>query len=204
MVQRMILSRHMGDSTRRIVRRAAVAAYVAAAAGLAAAVTIVLFFTAGQPWGSLNDIALLVMTAAIPVLMLAFWELGGLTPTSLALAAQVSGWIAVIVWCVIHALFIGGVVDFDYERPATGALAIESVALVVIGLWIAGANLLAGPWLDANRWRGVIAGSGFVLLPIGMLLGGLDHPLTYAGGIGYSLVFPIWAFLMGRHLTRIS
>ena len=200
----MILSPQMGESTRRIVRRAAVAAYVAAGAGLAAAVAIVLFFIAGQPWGTLNDIALLVMTAAIPVLMLAFWELGGLTPTPLALAAQVSGWIAVIVWCVIHAFFIAGAVDFDYERPATGALAIESVALVVIGLWIAGANLLAGPWLDANRWRGLIAGIGFVLLPIGMLLGGLDHPLTYVGGIGYSLVFPIWAFLMGRHLTRIS
>lgn len=194
----------MSDSTRRIVQRAIVAAYVAAAAGVAAAVTIVLFFTAGQPWGTLNDIALLVMTAAIPVLMLAFWELGGLTPTPLALAAQVSGWIAVIAWCVIQTLFIAGSVDFDYERPATGALALESYALVVIGLWIAGANLLAGPWLDANRWRGVIAGIGFVLLPIGMLLGGLDHPLTYAGGIGYSIVFPIWALLMGRHLSRIS
>jgi len=110
----------------------------------------------------------------------------------------------VIVWCVTQALFIAGVVDFDYERPATGALAVESVALVVIGLWIAGANLLAGPWLDANRWRGLVAGVGFVLLAVGMLLGGLEHPLTYAGGVGYSLVFPIWAFLMGRHLARIS
>lgn len=109
-----------------------------------------------------------------------------------------------IVWCVIHALFIAGAVDFDYERPATGASAVESVALVVIGLWIAGANLLAGPWLSANRWRGLVAGVGFVLLPVGMLLGGLDHPLTYVGSIGYSIVFPIWAFLMGRHLSRIS
>lgn len=197
----MVLSRSMGEGTRRIVRRAVVAAYVAAAAGLAATITILLFFWIGQPWGTLNDVALLVMTAAIPVLMLAFWELGGLTPTPLALAAQVSGWIAVVVWVVTHALFIAGVVDFDYDRAATGALAVESVALVVIGLWIAGANLLAGPWLNTIRWFGVAAGLGFVLLPLGMLMGGLDHPLTYAGGVGYSIVFPVWAFLMGRHLA---
>lgn len=193
----------MSASTRGIVRRAVLAAYLAAAAGLAATITIILFFAIGQPWGTLNDIALLVMTAAIPVLMLAFWELGGLTPTPLALAAQVSGWIAVIVWCVAQALFIIGVLDVDYERAATGALAVESVALIVIGLWIAGANLLAGPWLNTIRWFGIAAGLGFVLLPIGMLLGGVNHPLTYAGGIGYSIVFPVWAFLMGRHLIEI-
>jgi len=65
-----------------------VAAYVAAAAGLAATVTIILFFWIGDPWGTLNDASLLVMTAAIPLLMLAFWELGGLTPTPLALRTR--------------------------------------------------------------------------------------------------------------------
>ena len=108
----------------------------------------------------------------------------------------------VVVWCVAQALSIVGVVDFDYDHAATGALAVESVALVVIGLWIAGANLLAGPWLNTIRWFGLAAGLGFVLLPVGMLAGGVNHPLTYAGGIGYSIVFPVWAFLMGRHLTR--
>ena len=194
----------MAEGTRRIVRRAAVAAYVIAAAGLVAMVTIILFFAIRQPWGTLNDIALLVMTAAIPLLMLAFWELGGLTPTPLALVAQASGWIAVLVWCVVHALFIATVVDFDYEHAATGWLAVESVALIVIGLWIAGANLLAGAWLNSIRWFGVAAGVGFVLLSVGLILGGVDHPLTYAGGVGYSIVFPVWAYLMGRHLTALS
>jgi hypothetical protein len=194
----------MSEGTTRIVRRAAAAAYVVAAAGLVAMVTIFLFFAIGQPWGTLNDTALLVATAAIPPLMLAFWELGGLTPTPLALVAQVSGWVAVLVWCVAQALFIAGVIDFDYESAATGWLAVESVALIAIGLWIAGANLLAGSWLNSIRWFGVAAGLGFVLLPIGMLLGGVNHPLTYAGGVGYSIVLPVWAFLMGRHLTAIS
>jgi hypothetical protein len=194
----------MSESSRGIVRRAALAALVIAGAGLVAAVTIVLFFAIGQPWGTLNDIALLVATAAIPILMLAFWELGGLTPTPLALLAQVTAWVAVVVWCVAQALFIVGVVDFDYDHPAKGALAVEAVALIVIGIWIAGANLLAGRWLNAIRWFGVAAGIGFVLVPAGLILGGVSHPLAYAGGIGYSIVFPVWAFLMARHLTEMS
>jgi hypothetical protein len=194
----------MSEGTRRIVRRAAVAAYVAAAAGLVAAIPIILFFVAGQPWGTLNDTALLVMTAAIPFLMIAFWELGGRTPTPLALAAQITGWIAVIAWCVAQALMIVGVLSFDYNDAASGGLLVEAVALVVIGLWIAGANLLAGTWLTSIRWFGVAAGLGFVILPVGLILGGVDHPLTYAGGVGYSIVFPVWAFLMGRHLSAIS
>jgi len=193
----------MSESTRGVVRRAAMAAYVIAAAGLVATLTIILFFAIGQPWGTLNDIALLVATLAIPPLMLAFWELGGLTPTPLALVAQLSGWVAVIAWCVTQALFIAGVLDLDYDHPAAGGLAVEAVAMIVIGLWIAGANLLAGSWLNSIRWFGVAAGLGFVLLPIGLILGGASHPLAYAGGSGYSIVFPVWAFLMGRHLTAI-
>jgi hypothetical protein len=193
----------MSGSTQRIVRRAVIAAYLIAAAGLLAAVTITLFFAIGQPWGTLNDIALLVMTAALPVLMLAFWELGGLTPTPLALVAQISGWIAVAVWCVVQALMIVGAAAFDYDDAATGGLAVEAVALVVIGLWIAGANLLAGSWLNAIRWFGLVSGLGFVLLPIGLIVGGVNHPLTYAGGVGYSIAFPVWAFLMAKHLGTL-
>jgi len=184
--------------TQRIVGGAALAAYVVAAAGLVALVSIGLFFWIGQPWGTFNDLALIVMTLALAPLMLAFYELGGWTPTPLAQAAQAGGWIAVLTWCVIQALMVTGVVTFDYEVGATGAFAIETVAVVVIGSWVAGANLLAGPWLGGLRWLGVLSGMGWVVLAIGLLLGGVNHPLTYVGGIGYSLTFPIWAYLMAR------
>ena len=192
------------SGTQRIVARAAIAAYVVAGAGLVALVSIGLFFWVGQPWGTFNDLSVVVMTLALAPLMLAFWELGGLTPTPLALAAQASGWIAVLVWCGVQALMIRGVLAFDDHSGAMGALAIEAVALVVIGLWVAGANLLAGPWLSWmrwTRWLGVLSGIGFVVLGIGLLLGGVNHSLAYVGGIGYQIVFPIWAFLMGRLLA---
>ncbi len=144
------------------------------------------------------------MTAALAPLMLAFWELGGVTPTPLALVAQVSGWIAVAVWCLTDALMILGFVTFDYSAAATGAFAVQTVALVVIGLWVAGANLLAGPWLTRSpRWLGVVAGIGSALVGLGLLAGGMQHPLAYLGGLGYLIIFPIWAFLMARLLRGI-
>jgi hypothetical protein len=191
----------MGDS-RDIVRRAAVAGHVIGAAGLVALVTIGLFFWIGQPWGTINDLALVVMTGAIPILMLAFWELGGLTPTPLALAAQVSGWLAASAWCVTHLLFIAGVVEIDYSAAATGAFAVEAVALIVIGLWIGGANLLAGTWLNGLRWLGVVTGAGVVVYAIGTLVSGGEGTLVYVGGLAYLVLLPLSALMTGRYLAR--
>ncbi len=188
--------------TQRIVSNAALAAYVLASAALVGLVTIGLFCWIGQPWGTVNDLALLVMTLALAPLMLAFYELGGRTPTPLAQAAQAFGWIAVLTWSAVQLLLIAGALTFDYKAGATGAFAIESYADIGIGLWIAGASLLAGPWLNPVRWLGVVSGLGFVVLAIGLLMGGQDHPLTYLGGIGYEIVLPIWAFLMARLLGR--
>lgn len=194
----------MSSRTFRIVSTASTAAYVVAGAAAVGLVTLGLFFWIGAPWGTINDIAGVVTAAAVAPTMLAFYELGGLTPTRLAQLAQASGWLAVIVWCAVHLLFIAGVVTFDYDAPATGAMALEQAALVVIGLWIAGANLLAGAWLSWIRWLGVVAGIGLALVGAGLVLGGMSHPLNYAGSIGYLIALPVWAFLLARLLRRIA
>lgn len=194
----------MSIRTYGILRTASAAAYVVAAAALLGLVTIVLFFWLGAPWGGINDLSGVLMTIALAPTMLAFYELGGRTPTPLAVLAQSVGWVAVIGWAVIHALMFVDVVTFDYSAPATGAMALEQVALIVIGLWIAGANLLAGEWLSWIRWLGVVTGLGFALLGAGLLLGGESHPLSYLGGTAYELVLPIWAFWMARLFGRIA
>ena len=186
------------------VRRAIVGACVVGAAGIVALVTVLLFLSIGQPWGTISDLALIVMTAAIPFLMLAFWELGGLTPTPLARLAQITGWLAAAVWCVTHALFVLGVVDINYDMPATGGYAVEAVALIVIGLWIAGANLLAGPWLTGFRWLGLLAGLGVVLFAAGTLVGDKDSALVYIGGVFYLALLPLWALGMAFYLVRMN
>jgi hypothetical protein len=192
----------MEERTTTIVRIGAMAGYVVGVTGLLGLVLIGLFFWIGQPFGTLNDLALLVMTAALAPLMLCFYELGGLTPLRPAQLAQSLGWLAVVTWCVTHVLFVIGVLSFDYNAPATGGLAVESWATLYIGLWIAGANLLAGPWLGWERWLGLVAGVGTALFSVGLLLGGAQATLTYVGGIGYLLLLPIWALLMARLLAR--
>jgi hypothetical protein len=190
-------------TTQNIVRRASLAGLVVCGAGLVALVTIGLFYLVDQPFGTINDLALVVMTAAIPFLMLAFWELGGLTPTPLALVAQAGGWLAAAAWCITQLLFVAGVVDIDYFAPATGAYAVESVALIVIGLWIAGANLLAGPWLGALRWLGTVTGIGLVLYGVGTIISGGEGPLVYSGALVWLVLLPVWGLLMARFLGRL-
>ena len=190
-------------SPRDIVMRASIAGLVVGVAGFVALVMIGLWFWVGQPWGTINDLALIVMTAAIPFLMLAFWELGGLTPTPLALLAQVTGWLAAAAWCVTHALWLAGVVSIDYESSATGAYAVEAAAVLYVGLWIAGANLLAGPWLTGLRWLGVVTGVGIVLAAIGMFIAGSVETLVI-GGIAYLVLLPVWGLLMWRFLARLE
>src|SRR5260221_419774 len=103
------------------VGRAAQAAYVASVAGLVALVTIALFFSIGQPWGTLNDIALLVMTLAIAPMMLGSYELGGVTPlwpARLSLAGGIGGG---VVWSALPGAMIVGAGTGGYNKPPPGA-----------------------------------------------------------------------------------
>ncbi len=178
------------------------AAYLVAGAGFAAALSSGLLTWLGDPWGTVVDVAMLVMTLAIAPLMLAFYELGGWTPTPLARAAQALGWIAALTWSVLQVLHIAGAIGLDFESPARAPSAVWAAALVAIGSWVAGANLLAGPWLGRVRWAGVVSGTGMAALGIGLLLGGENQLLTSVGGILYRFGIPIWALLMSGELAR--
>lgn len=194
----------MSSRTQRIVGSASIAAYGVAAAGLVGLVSTGLSFTADQPWGALNDGAVLVLTAALAPLMLAFYELGGRTPIRLAQAAQTLGWVSVLTFCVIQVFQMAGALVIDWNTAASGAFAVGSAALVYIGLWIAGANLLAGPWLNQVRWLGVAAGVAGVVYASGLLLGGVDTGWTSLGGISYLILLPAWALLIAGELRGIS
>ena len=188
---------------RNRVANGATAAFVGAAAGAVALVSIGLFFTFGQPFGAINDLALLLMTAALAPMALASYELGGRTPLRPAQASLALVTVAVTAWCAVQLAMVVGLVTFDYGRGATGAFAAESFTQIVFGAWILGASLLAGPWLPSRpRWLGVLAGAGTVTSAMGLLMGGVDHPLTWVGGLGYEIAWPIWAFLLGRVFRR--
>jgi len=182
------------------VRTGAASALVVATAGAVAFVTIVLFLGGfGDVFGTVGDVAVLVMTLALAPVMATWYELGGRTPLRPAQASLASAVGAVLVFSAVQVLYLLGAVTFDLESGATGAFAVEAVAVVVIGLWIGGASVLAGPWLtNGLRWFGAVAGVGVVLYAAGLLLGGVTHPLTFVGGVGYQVLLPIWAFLLAR------
>jgi hypothetical protein len=194
----------MSDRTRSITRIGSVAAYVVAVAGAITLVTTVLGLGSDRAWQTLNDLALLVLVAALAPLMLSFYELGGLTPTILAQLAQTIGWASVLTFCAIQLLQLAGVVQVEWRAAATGAFALGSGALGYIGLWINGANLLAGRWLGPQRWLGFVAGLALALFAVGLLVGGVDTGWATVGGIGFLILLPAWAFFMARLLGRLS
>ena len=148
----------MSDRTQRITRIGSVAGYVVTISGVVALVTVIPSLGGGQPWRTLNDLALLVEVGALAPLMLSFYELGGRTPTILAQAAQTIGWVSVLIFCTVQVLQLVGILHIEWRAPATGAFAIATAALSYIGLWISGANLLAGRWLGPERAFGFLAG----------------------------------------------
>ena len=194
----------MSERTRRITRIGSAAGYVVAVAGAITLVATVLGLGADGAWQTINDLGLLVLVAALGPLMLSFYELGGLTPTILAQLAQTIGWASVLTFCAIQVLQLAGVVQIEWRAAATGAFAVGSGALGYIGLWINGANLLAGRWLGPQRWLGFVAGLALALFAVGLLVGGVDTGWATVGGIGFVVLVPAWGFLMARLLRRLS
>jgi hypothetical protein len=194
----------LSDRTRRITQIGSGAGYVVAIAGAVTLVATVLGLGADGAWQRINDLGLLVLVAALAPLMLSFYELGGLTPTILAQLFQTIGWASVLTFCAVQVLQMAGAVQVEWRAAATGVFAIGSAALGYIGLWINGANLLAGSWLGTQRWLGFVAGLALALFAVGLLVGGVDTGWATVGGIGFLTLLPLWAFVMARLLRRLS
>lgn len=188
----------MIDRTR--VSNGATAAMIAAIAGAAGLVCIVLFFTVGQPFGTLNDISGLVMIGVLPAVMLAHYELGGVVPLWPARLSLGGAMLVVAAWAVLQVAFILGWLHVtDVQQAATGGWAIQAGLLALIGLWIAGASLLAGAWLPLGvRSLGIVTGIGLVVMGYGLVQGGYSNLWANAGGTGFQVVLPVWALLLGR------
>jgi hypothetical protein len=171
--------------------------YAILIAGVIAAVT----FDAAR---SIFYVSTALMVLALAPVMLGFYELGGKTPRELALVALTTSGFAVFVFATIFAVAGVGLVTIDGSRNAEGSLAIASVAMLVIGLWLIGAPVLAGPWLTPiPRWLGIVCGLAWALEGLGLLAGGSQNALTTIGGIGAQIIFPIWGALVGRQFAAI-
>ncbi|HLC05108.1 MAG TPA: hypothetical protein VJK02_18905 [Anaerolineales bacterium] len=177
--------------------------------GLLGLAFIILFFTVGQPFGTLNDICI-GLTAILSAILA--WMVYAGHHAQLPLQSRVALMLAVfgaIVVVVGSVLVISGITGWYlaglYMAAGNG----------LIGLWLLGLNysaLSGTPWSYGLAIFGLISG---VIMALGLLttpgiLGGIDSQesaswivnyVGQAGGLGWLVLYPIWCVLVGRVLV---
>jgi hypothetical protein len=177
-------------------------------AGLLGLIFIILFFTIGQPFGTLNDICI-GLTAILSVILV--WMLYPGHRAQSPLLSQVA-----IVIAMFGALLV----------IVSSVLAISGrTGWFLSGLYMAAGNAMIGLWLLALNYSalrgnsfphslvifGIISG---VVLALGLMtipgiFRGVDtqeYELTicnyiwWASSLGYLILYPIWCVLLGRFL----
>jgi len=176
--------------------------------GLLALVTIVLFFTIGQPFGTINDycIGLTAILSVVLVWML-YPQHHALSPI-LSQVLLVVALIGAIVAVVGVVLTISGKTGFYLSGMYMAA------GNALIGLWLLGINhsaLSGNPWSHNLAILGLVSG---VFLALGLvaipgIFRGIDTKeyvfSTYnmiwgTSFLGSFVLYPIWCILLGRFL----
>lgn len=156
-------------------------ALVAAGATVFGAVALVLFFTRGHPWGTINDAASVVlMLATIPVaLVVAVIESREQPfPSAYALAVAAIGIVAMLVAAWYQALLVIGRVTYGQTKGRVlGAGAF-------VGLWYVLAGAVGFRALgEVLAGSAILAGVGFIATGYGFAVGNERHPLSALGGV---------------------
>ena len=172
-------------------------AYLSAAATIIGFVTLILFFSVGQPFGTINDISSIVIALAILPVLVALHKLHHTFAPVVSLGALIIGIVSALTAALLQILFVFKVI------PGNLSGEIVTMAFGVFGIALALFNYLAYSnksfSLKFAIW-GIVAGVGYVLVALGFLLGGQDHPLTYVGGLAAVVAYPVWAIWFGKHL----
>lgn len=177
-------------------------------AGLLALVLILLFFKAGQPFGTLNDLcigAAAILSAAVA------WMLYPAHYAQSPLLSQVA-----VVSALAGALVVAvgsGLVIFRVTGWYLAGLYLAA-GNALIGLWLLGINASAqagGGWPQGLVVFGLIVGGimtlGLVAIP-GLVrrIDAWDAAPWYvnyigqAGGLGWLVLYPLWCLWLGRML----
>ena len=180
------LSRYAGWS--------ALASAIATVLGL---VTLIMFFALGQPWGTINDITSVVLAASLLPVLLVLHRLHRRHAPTISLGTFIIGVLAMLIAVAFQTLLIIRIIAFA-----------QTAVVVPVAFGLFGASLMIYGYLalaDESLPRrlallSIIAGAGYVLVIVGIILAGQDHPLTSIGGITAVICYPIWAVWFGRIL----
>jgi hypothetical protein len=177
-----------------LLRLAGWCAYVAAGATIFGIITLITFFIVGEPFGTMNDIASVVIAlTSIPILV-ALNHLHRSASPILSWSAVVIGILSVLVAATTQSMLVLKIIEYEQSYyPATIAFGVFGVSLMVYGIL----SYTHGVFSRSMSVWGFFAGLGYFLVIIGFLLGQQNHPLTYVGGLMSVIAFPTWAIMLG-------
>ena len=177
-------------------------------AGLLGFAFIVLFFTVGQPFGTLNDICIGITAILSAVLVWMLFPRLYAQPSLLSQVAVVIVVFGAILVIVGSALAISGIKGWFLSGLYMAA------GYAMIGLWLL---LLSYSALQDRSLPnslgifglicGVILALGLVTIPT--ILRGIDtkeyeltvfNSIWWTSSIGYLAIYPVWCILLGRFL----
>jgi hypothetical protein len=179
-------------------RLAGWSAYLTATATIVGFVTLITFFIVGEPYGTINDISSVVIAlSALPVLF-SLYQLHRSAAPRVNLTALIIGVIAALSAAVFQMILFT-------TRKTYGDAASMSFGVFGISLVMYGYLALADKMLPHRlAWLGIVAGTGYVLVTTGFILGGPNHPLTYVGGLASIIGYSAWAIGLGRVFLKLG
>lgn len=183
-------------------------AYVSAVALVLGFVFLIVFFMAGQPFGSLNDFfgGMLLPLTMVPLALVLHQLYGNQSPL-LSWIALIAGLVGMALQFTSGGLVIlksVGAASFAEPSPGTGPYGMGMIGPAVVGVWlllIGVLTLTTGRLPNGLAWASIVAGAGYVLGLVGFAVGGAQHPLAGGGWIAAAIGYLVWAIWLGRVLA---
>jgi hypothetical protein len=171
-------------------------AYVSAAATIIGAITLVIFFSVGDPFGKINDVSSVVIGLTAIVILFALHQLHRSAAPTISLIVFIVGALAMLTAAVLQTLLVA--IRMDFGEITTYMFGVFGASLMIYGYLV----LVNATLPRALGWWGMAAGLGYVLVVTGFIVSGPNHPLTYIGGLVSVIAYPTWAIWLGRVLLK--
>ena len=180
-------------------------AYISAAMVVLGLIAFMLFwslfsqFGTDNIWGPINDATSVVLAFANIVLLIALHRLYRRVAPTVSLIVLATGMAAMLVAAVMQSLLILKVIVYA-DTAVSVPLAFAAYGGVLI-VYCRLANR-ARDWSNRLVWFGILAGVGYLLTIAGFMIGSVDNPITYVGGLLAVIFAALWAIGFGRLLRR--
>ena len=180
-----------------LFRLAGWSAYFNATVFVLSLVALMLFFSIGGFWGTLNDsLSIFWMLSFIP-LSIALYQINRVVNAPISLVSSIIGIAAAIAFAVMQLLLVFGLVRF--EQTFTAVLA--TTAIFGLSVLVQALLARAGHSIPARLiWVMVIYGIASLIGAIGFQIGGEQHPLAMIGLLLTAISGLIWVIWFGRLL----